>query len=187
MLYKPCGFSGACENSVNFLIAVFYENHDAAQMSPLQYDLSFKDVPKIDTRQGYSSSPHQSIDPHDTDLALQPQFSAVPSCTCHALSASSLTIFLPFYMNTMDYCIGTNIYRFFSIFSIWVEAKMVISLEGTNLLNDRCRRLLSKIFGEWGSFLTSLKVEYERDHDINEYGSRAIDPDWRWRTSDPIS
>ena len=26
--------------------------------------LRFKDVPKIDTRQGYSSSPHQSIDPH---------------------------------------------------------------------------------------------------------------------------
>jgi hypothetical protein len=36
MLYKPYGFSGACENSVNFLIVVFYENHDAAQMSPLK-------------------------------------------------------------------------------------------------------------------------------------------------------
>ncbi|PXF62201.1 MAG: hypothetical protein C4B59_00905 [Candidatus Methanogaster sp.] len=36
MLYKPCGISGACENGVNFLIAVFYENNDAAQISPLQ-------------------------------------------------------------------------------------------------------------------------------------------------------
>ena len=78
--------------------------------------LRFKDVPKIDTRQGYSSSPHQSIDPHDTDLALQPQFSAVPRCTCHALSASSFTIFLSFYKNAMYYCMGTNVHRFFGIF-----------------------------------------------------------------------
>ena len=38
------------------------------------YNLRFKDVPKIDTRQGYSTSPHQSSDPHDADLALQQQF-----------------------------------------------------------------------------------------------------------------
>lgn len=36
---------------------------------------------------------------------------------------------------------------------------MAIGSEGTNLLNDRYRRLLSKIFGKWGSFPTSLKVE----------------------------
>jgi len=54
---------------------------------------------------------------------------------------------------------GTNVHQFFGIFSIGVGAKMAIGLEGTNLLNDRYRRLLSKIFGKWGSFPTSLKVE----------------------------
>ena len=55
-------------------------NLNERQIKAVMYvkGLRFKDVPKIDTRQGYSSSPHQSIDPHDIDLALQPQFSAVP-------------------------------------------------------------------------------------------------------------
>ena len=82
-------------------------------------------------------------------------------CTCHTRSASLFTIFLSFYRNAMYCCMGTNAHRFFGIFSIWVEAKMAIGLEGTNLLNDRYRRLLSKIFGKWGSFPTSLKVEMQ--------------------------
>jgi len=84
-------------------------------------------------------------------------------CTCHTRSASLFTIFLFFYRNAMYCCMGTNARRFFGIFSIWVEAKMAIGLEGTNLLNDRYRRLLSKIFGKWGSFPTSLKVEFMHD------------------------